>query len=311
MKNKNKILSEDKEIIDLGISSKVIDTKRIINRDGSFNVLRKGLKFFQSFSTYHWLISMSWTRFCLLILGSYLLVNIFYASLYYLGGEENFEGIKASTNFERFLNEFFFSTQTFTTVGYGRVNPVGVYANVISSIESLMGLLSLAVATGLLYGRFVRPYAKILYSDTAVIAPFKDHTAFQFRIANMRSTHQMVDVEIEVLLSFVDVDKRRFVNLDLEYKKINFFNATWTVNHVINEESPLFGLNESDLKGSEAEFLILLKGFDDTFAQIIHSRSSYRYDEIVWKAKFISVYTISEEGMITIELDKISDYEKV
>ncbi|MDZ4711618.1 MAG: ion channel [bacterium] len=311
MKNKSKVLSEDKEIIDLGISSKVIDAKRIINRDGSFNVFRKGLKFFESFSTYHWLISMSWTRFCLLILGSYLLVNIFFASLYYLGGEENFEGIKASTNFERFLNEFFFSTQTFTTVGYGRVNPVGVYANIISSIESLMGLLSLAVATGLLYGRFVRPYAKILYSDTAVIAPFKDHTAFQFRIANKRSSHQMVDVEIEVLLSIVDVDKRRFKSLDLEYKKINFFNSTWTVNHPINEESPLYGLSESDLNDAKAEFLILLKGFDDTFAQVIHWRSSYRYDEIVWSARFKSIYTISEEGMTTIELDKISDYEKV
>jgi len=311
LKNKSKVLSEDKEIIDLGISSKVIDAKRIINRDGSFNVFRKGLKFFESFSTYHWLISMSWTRFCLLILGSYLLVNIFFASLYYLGGEENFEGIKASTNFERFLNEFFFSTQTFTTVGYGRVNPVGVYANIISSIESLMGLLSLAVATGLLYGRFVRPYAKILYSDTAVIAPFKDHTAFQFRIANKRSSHQMVDVEIEVLLSIVDVDKRRFKSLDLEYKKINFFNSTWTVNHPINEESPLYGLSESDLNDAKAEFLILLKGFDDTFAQVIHWRSSYRYDEIVWSARFKSIYTISEEGMTTIELDKISDYEKV
>lgn len=301
-----------KEVTDLGLGSKIFDKKnRVINRDGSFNLKRKGLPFFESFSIYHWLISMSWFKFCGLILAAYLLVNIFFATLYFIGGDANFEGIQTNNNFDRFLNEFFFSTQTFTTVGYGRINPVGVYSNIISSIESLSGLLSLALATGLLYGRFVRPVAKIIYSDNALIAPYKDITGFQFRIANKRSDHQMVDTEVDVLLSRVENDALKFYNLKLEYKKISMFTATWTVNHPIDEESPLYGLTEDDLKEMDSEFFVLLKGFDDTFAQQVHSRSSYKYNEIIWGAKFVSVYGKSDDGETTIELDRISEITKI
>ncbi|HMS35168.1 MAG TPA: ion channel [Ignavibacteria bacterium] len=301
-----------KEVTDLGLGSKIFDKKnRVINRDGSFNLKRKGLPFFESFSIYHWLISMSWFKFCSLILAAYLLVNIFFATLYFIGGDANFEGIQTNNSFDRFLNEFFFSTQTFTTVGYGRINPVGVYSNIISSIESLSGLLSLALATGLLYGRFVRPVAKIIYSDNALIAPYKDITGFQFRIANKRSDHQMVDTEVDVLLSRVENDALKFYNLKLEYKKISMFTATWTVNHPIDEESPLYGLTEEDLKEMDSEFFVLLKGFDDTFAQQVHSRSSYKYNEIVWGAKFVSVYGKSDDGETTIELDRISEITKI
>lgn len=311
-KSRNKYFSKEKEVTDLGLSNKIFGkTRRVINRDGSFNIERKGLPFFESFSVYHWLISMSWLKFCALILSGYLVVNIFFACLYFLGGDANFEGIETRNNFDRFLNEFFFSTQTFTTVGYGRINPVGVYSNIISSIESLSGLLSLALATGLLYGRFVRPVAKIVYSDNAIIAPYKDITGFQFRIANKRADHQMVDTEVEVLLSRIENDAIKFYNLKLEYKKISIFTATWTVNHPIDEESPLYGLTSDDLKEMDSEFLILLNGFDDTFAQIVHSRSSYKYSEIVWGAKFVSTYGRSDDGRTTVELNRLSEIIQV
>ncbi|MEP7146371.1 MAG: ion channel [bacterium] len=295
---------------DLGLSTKITDRKRVINRDGTFNIVRRGLPFFSSFSIYHWLISMSWLKFGFLILAFYIITNIFFASLYFIGSDINFNGITATNDFDRFINEFFFSTQTFTTVGYGRINPVGVYANIISSIESLAGLLSLAVMTGVLFGRFARPVAKIIYSENALIAPFRDITGFQFRIANQRADHQMVDVEVELMLLGVKDGKRSFQDMKLEYKKINFFTTTWTVNHPINEESPLSGLTMEDLKDMNAEFLILLKGYDDTFAQIVHARSSYKYDEVVWGAKFISVYGMTDDGKTLIELDKISEYQK-
>lgn len=297
------------EVIDLGIGSRIIDNKRLINRDGSFNIKRRGLGYMQSYSFYYWLITMPWLKFCGVILVSYLVVNIFFATLYYAGGDENFEGIKTTNEFERYLNEFFFSTQTFTTVGYGRVNPVGVYSNIISSIESLTGLLSLALATGLLYGRFSRPVAKIIYSNNALISPYKDMTGFQFRIANKRTDHQMVDVEVEVMLITESGGNRNFHNLTLEYSRINFFTATWTVNHPIDEESPLYGLTSDDLRDLDAEFLILLKGFDDTFTQVVHSRSSYKHDEIIWGAKFVSVYDTTEDGYALVKLDMINDYE--
>ncbi len=225
------------EVTDLGIGNKVLDSdQRIVTKEGKFNIERRGISFFKSFSIYHYLISISWLKFCSLILMAYLLVNIFFALLYLAGGVENFEGIEINNTLDLFLNVFFFSTQTFTTVGYGRINPVGVYPNIISSIESLTGLLSLALATGLLYGRFSRPVAKIIYSDNAIIAPFKGLNAFQFRIANMKNDHDMIDVETEVILSKEQNNSRKFYNLKLEYRKINFFNASWTINHIINEE---------------------------------------------------------------------------
>ena len=303
--------SKLKEVNDLGIGNKVLESdQRIVTKDGRFNIERKGIRFFESFSIYHYLISISWIKFCLLILISFLLVNIIFALLYLAGGVENFEGITTNNTFDRFVNEFFFSTQTFTTVGYGRINPVGVYSNIISSIESLTGLLSLALATGLLYGRFSRPVAYILYSENAIIAPFKEQNAFQFRIANLKNEHDMIDVETEVIFSKKENDSRKFFNLKLEYKKISFFNASWTVNHVINEESPLYGLSEKNMKDAGCEFLILIKGYDNTFAQFVNSRFSYRFDEIVWGAKFANIYGRSEDGRGMIELDKIGLLEK-
>lgn len=304
-----KFYSQSKEVSDLGLSSKVTDRQRIINKNGSFNIDRKGLPFWESFSVYHWLISMSWIKFCLIILVAYLVTNIFFAGLYYIGGEENFTGIVANNEFERFLNEFFFSTQTFTTVGYGRVSPAGIYSNIISSVESLAGLLSLAIATGLLYGRFSRPLARILYSEKAVIAPFMGGNAFQFRIANKRAGHHMVDVEVEVIMSKVEEGKRSFFDLELEYKEISFFTSTWTVNHPINEVSPLSGMSEEDFRKNEIEFLVLLKGFDDTFAQTVHSRNSYTHDEIIWGARFANVYELNDDGITVIRLDKVSDVQ--
>lgn len=278
------------EVTDLGIGNKVLDSdQRIVTKEGKFNIERRGISFFKSFSIYHYLISISWLKFCSLILMAYLLVNIFFALLYLAGGVENFEGIEINNTLDLFLNVFFFSTQTFTTVGYGRINPVGVYPNIISSIESLTGLLSLALATGLLYGRFSRPVAKIIYSDNAIIAPFKGLNAFQFRIANMKNDHDMIDVETEVILSKEQNNSRKFYNLKLEYRKINFFNASWTINHIINEESPVYGLSEKDLKDSDCEFLILIKGYDNTFAQYVNSRYSYRYDELIWGASFANI----------------------
>lgn len=298
------------EINDLGIGSKVIDSnQRLITKKGKFNIERKGIPFLKSFSFYHYLISVSWFKFCLLVLSAFIFVNVIFALLYLAGGVENFEGIETTNTFERFMNEFFFSTQTFTTVGYGRINPVGMYSNIVSSFESLVGLLSFALATGLLYGRFSRPLAKIMYSENAIVSPFRETNAFQFRIANMRNDHDMIDVEIEVILSKVENNSRRFFDLKLEYKKINFFNTSWTVNHIIDENSPMSGMNLKDLKEAESEFLILLKGFDDTFAQYVNSRFSYRYDEVIWGVKFKNIFGKSEDGRGMVRLDKISEIE--
>jgi len=299
---------------ELGFGSNLTDiTQAIINKDGSFNVKKTGVPFTESFGIYHFFITMSWFKFCLYILFLYLLINLFFTSLYLIAGIEGINGITNTDAFEKFLYTFFFSTQTFTTVGYGTINPQGIAQNIIASFESLLGLLSLAFATGLLYGRFSKPVAKIIYSENALIAPFKEANALQFRAANQRAKHEMTDVEVNLIFTLVEdndgVLKRKFYNLELEYNKISFFASTWTVNHIINENSPLYGLTKEDFENIDAEFLVLLKGFDTSYAQKVQSLYSYRYSDLIWGAKFRKIYSRTRTGRMQVELDKISEYD--
>jgi inward rectifier potassium channel len=312
-KTLNKINDEDFQ--DLGFGAKVASQRqRLINRDGSFNVVRTGQSFFERFSPYHYLVSISWLRFNTFVVLSYLVINILFAFIYLTFGINNLNA-QHTYFFHDFLNSFFFSLQTFTTVGYGRLNPTSDIESFIAGIESLTGLMGFALATGLLYGRFSRPNAKIIFSKNAVIAPYRDITAFEFRIANARD-NQLIEADIQVMLSMKDrakgrETKRVFHNLSLERQKVTFFSLTWTVVHPIDKESPLYGLTASELKETDAEFLILFKAFDDTFSQTVHSRSSYKYDEIIWNAAFKSVYLDTKSGVSTIDMRIIHEIDKL
>jgi inward rectifier potassium channel len=312
VKSRKNIIEE--EVKNLGLGSKENPTgKRIINHDGSFNIIKKGIPFLESFNFYHYLVTISWPKFILIVFSGYLVLNAVFGMIFYLIGVDHLMGVIATSETDKYLEAFFFSAQSFTTVGYGRISPVGFWTSTIAALESLTGLLGLALATGLLYGRFSRPIARILHSKNAIIAPFKDVNALQFRAANKQKS-QMIDVEVTVMLSIIQnqngTNIRKFYNLSLEYKKINFFPTIWTVNHIIDENSPFYGLGDQDLLNGEAEIMILLKGFDDTFSQNVHTRFSYKADEIIWGARFVNVFGIEEDGTGTVELDKIGEYEK-
>ena len=257
---------------------------------------------------------MPWGKFALLIFSLFLIVNLFFALLYFLVGTEHLVGIIAKNAAEEFAEAFFFSTQTLTTVGYGRISPVGFSVSLIASIESLTGLMSFAIVTGLLYGKFSRPVAHIRYSKFALIAPYLNTKAFMFRIINERN-HQLIEVAAEVVYSRLEKKEdgslqRKYYALKLERNLVNFFPSNWTIVHAITEESPLYGLTAKELDESETEILILIKGFDDSFAQTVHSRNSYTSDEIVWNAKFVNMQ--ENEGFMTIvDMAKLSDYLKV
>jgi inward rectifier potassium channel len=229
-------------------------------------------------------------------------------------GINHLGGITGTTVFEQFLDAFFFSGQTITTVGYGVIHPVGFWASTISLVESMTGLLGFALATGLLYGRFSRPNAKILYSKKAVIAPYKEITAFEFRIANVRK-NQLIEIDILLVLSMKVSENgqtlRRFFELPLERKQINFFPLTWTIVHPINEDSPMYGITFDELKESGAEFMILIKAFDDTFSQSVHSRSSYTIDELIWGARFKNMYIESAKGITAVDMGLFHETDNV
>jgi inward rectifier potassium channel len=283
---------------------------RLLSKDGNFNVKREGQSFFERLSPYHQLIRMSWGNFLLLIIAFFILVNLLFSMSYYLVGLNQLAGILSKDPVSEFIEVNAFSAQTLTTVGYGRINPIGLGSDILTSFESLFGLLSFAFITGLLYGRFSRPFARLLYSENAIIAPFQNKTALMFRIANGRK-NQLIECETTLLFNYLDKESnmRRFINLTLEYNKVNALSLSWTVVHPINEDSPLNGLSKIDLEEMKAEVIVLFKAFDDTYSQVVHTRHSYTAPELVWGAKFNPMFNRSNDGKATVlDLKKIGEF---
>jgi inward rectifier potassium channel len=290
-------------------------TQRLINKDGSFNIIKKGAGFTPR-DIYQYLINVSWPKFFLIVLTFYIALNFIFAMLYFIIGADHINGINSRNFINTYSDLFFFSVQTFTTVGYGGMIPKDFITNIIAAMETLTGLLGFALATGLLYGRFSRPSARIIYSKMALISPFKDKNdknSFQFRIANQRR-NTLMEMEAKVMVAFIErtdgQSVKRYYDMKLERSYIYFFPLSWTLVHPIDNESPLFGKGPNELRALEAEILILIKGFDDTFSQVVHSRFSYSYDEIVWGAKFKKTFFIDDNGDFVIDLKNIHDYEK-
>jgi inward rectifier potassium channel len=303
------------EIRDLGFGSVVSQEQqiRLLNRDGSFNVARRGYSFWEALSSYHELVTMSWPKFYALVLLVFLLANAIFGGLYLLCGPGSV--VNQSTHIDATWKDiFFYSIQTISTIGSSTFVAVGVAGNTVQAIELLFGLMGFAVIAGLVFARFSRPTARILYSEKAVIAPYRGITAFEFRVANGRN-NQMIEVNAKVLFTrFENVDGRplrRYYLLPLERDNVTFFPLSWTVVHPIDDQSPIKGITPAEMAASNAEFLILMQGIDETFAQNVHSRSSYRGDEIVWNAKFADVFSGMKEKNLTVDMRKFSEVEKV
>ena len=287
--------------------------KRAINQDGQFNVRRTGVTG-REFNPYLYLISVPWPVFIGIVVVVFLIANVFFGALYMWIGIEHLKGAEASSTWSEFLNAFFFSAHTLTTVGYGNMYPIGPGANTIAVIEALLGLLSFAIATGLVFGRFSRPSARIGFSKTMLVAPYMGGKSLQFRIVNRRSNN-LIDLNAQLLLMTVDQGDgtllRKYAVLELEREHVLFFPLTWTVVHPITENSPLYGKTAQDLERLQAEILIMIKAFDDTFGQTVQVRYSYRYDEITWGAKFTPAFEIEPNGDLRLEVNKVGSIEPV
>jgi inward rectifier potassium channel len=290
---------------DLGLGLKA-GRARGVNKDGSFNVRRLGLPRLRPYELYHHLITMGWAPFLGLLFLGFLLTNAGFALLYLGIGMEHFTRPGGPSLLARLQDAFFFSAQTLTTVGYGHISPAGFLASAAAALESLLGLLSFALATGLLYGRFSRPQACLRFSAQAVVAPYEDRSAFMFRLVNMRS-NQLIEVEATVSLSFLEpgTSTRRFTQLPLERSKIHLFPSSWTVVHPITETSPLYGMAEQDLLEARGEVIVLIKAFDDTFSQTIYARTSYTADEVRFGARFRPMTAIGTDGMTEMDVAQL------
>lgn len=283
---------------------------RLLKHDGTPNIEKRGIGFFARLSWFHSMLSISAWRFFLIILFFYISVNFFFTLLYYFIVVEHLIGLKTTSETEKFMEAFFFSTQTYTTVGYGRISPSGFLMNAVSSFHALIGLLSFAVATGLMYGRFSRPKAFIKFAEDAVIAPYKEITALMIRLSPFKNT-TLTDAQAKITLAIMTDEKgktsNQFYNLELELSSINALTLSWTVVHPITKESPLYNFTEQDFKNIKGELIVFVKAFDDMFSNTVIARTSYTFEEIVYGSKFVPMFHRDNERNTTVlELDKLS-----
>jgi len=283
--------------------------RRLLNRDGTFTVGRRGLGWRAALNTYYRLLTIRWPTFIAMVVGLFLVINTAFALGYLACGPEGISGAGE----HGFRRTFFFSVHTLTTIGYGHMAPASLAVDVLVLVEALAGVLSFAIVTGIVFARFSRPHADIVFSQPAVIAPYRGGQALMFRIANRRH-NQIIELEAKVFLSILDrkatKPARRFERLKLERSGIPFFPLSWTIVHPIDESSPLAGLTAEDLERDGAEVMVLLTGIDETFFQTVHTRTSYRASEIVWNARFGNMFEGHETGAPTlVDVARIHDIE--
>ena len=305
------LTTQQQEERDLGFGSVVgqANEKRLLNRDGTFNPRREGMGFLHSLSAYHFLLTISWRQFIMVVTAGYLAANLVFAMSYMAAGPDAIIGQDASKFGGEFGRAFFFSVETLGTIGYGNIQPNGVLPNVIVTIESLTGLSILALGTGILFARFSRPTAQIVFSDRAVIAPYRNITGLMFRLTNGRA-NQLIELEAKVLFTRMEGDSRRYDQLELERKRLVFFPLSWTIVHPIDEKSPLYGMTREDLVEKDAEVLVLLSGIDETFSMTVHARTSYKPAEVVFGQRFVNIYNpVREDGTVSIDVRKLGATE--
>lgn len=305
-----------KYITDTGFSSNTKNEgTRLLNKDGSVSLNRIGLSFSQRFSVFHWLINMGWISFFSMLLTGYILVNLFFALLYVGFGIDGLSGDHSPNFTDQVFEAFYFSAQTLTTVGFGAISPIKTAHNIIASLEAFLGLLSFAMSTGLLYGRFSKPQAKTLFSKYAVISPYQEtNKGLMIRMAN-RQDNQLINVNARLILSWVEQEetgeKRKFQNLELEYEHINMLVSSWTIVYPFKDDTPSALKSAAQIKAHKVELVLQIDAYDETYSQQIHSRTSYTCDELIWGAKFVPILGKDDSGNAILRLDQFDDYSNV
>ena len=285
---------------------------RFINKDGSFNLRREGISLLRRTSVYQKMLTIPIWQFAGIVLAFYFVINVFFTSLYLLIGTSQLQGMLAERGWQRIKEVFYFSTQTFTTLGYGRINPAGDAASIISSLEALCGFATFAIMTGLIYGRFTKPKSFLVFSNYALISPFRDKTALMFRMANYKDNHNLTNAEIKVTMALLVDSEYNFYDLALERQKVDNLPMNWTVVHPIDENSPLNGLTAADIEAADVELYVLITAFDEVYSSSVLQRTSYTYKEMKFDAKFIPMYRESEDGKTTIlEMHKLDHIKEL
>ncbi|PWB23282.1 ion channel [Flavobacterium sp. HTF] len=287
---------------------------RFVNKNGTANIEKRGMHLLQRISWYHTMIEMPNWKFMLILFSFYIIINFIFAIIYYAIGIEHLDGINASGSFlTQFGQAYFFSAQTFTTVGYGHISPTGFLTSALSAAEALIGLLSFAIATGLFFGRFSKPTAFLKFSHHALISPYGENKGLMIRLVPFKNTN-FTDATAKVTLGMSIEENgqktNKFYNLELELDRINALSLSWTLVHPITENSPLYNFTEEDFKRTQGEILVFITTFDDMYSNTVAARTSYTFNEIIYGAKFSTMYNRSKDNTKTIlHLDKLNQYD--
>lgn len=284
---------------------------RTLTREGKINFANPQKEINIS-DLYHSMMALSWWKLIFLVVFIYIVINLFFATIYFLGGPEAIDGSVHASAFERFLDYFFFSVQTFATIGYGKMTPKTFGANLTVTIEAFCGLVSVALLTGVIFSRFAKPRTKMIFSKVAVITHHNSIRQLMFRVSNTRM-NRIVEAHAKVTLSIDDTSMeghayRHLIDLKLERDSTTLLGLSWTVRHPIEESSPLFNASVEDLKNKHAEVLVAITGLDDTYGQTVNAVTSYIADEIIDNARFVDIISRTKDGKVFVAHDKIHDY---
>lgn len=295
--------------IDPGLGSQYSrEIKRLVNSDGSYNMVRLGgLRGIRDF--YKYLIEISWTRFILFSLASYLLINALFATIYLLIGIEHISG--TSPEIPDYLEAFFFSAQTFTSVGYGMLSPIGIPANIVGTLESFCGLMSIALITGLLYGRFSRPKSKLAFSEKVILTPYESGKALMLKIVNKRDS-VLLNANVRIIMIMdrggeMEQFNKLYFDLELVLDRIHFFPLTWTLVHAIDEKSPVYNMTIEELEARNTEILILVEAFDETHSQMVTEKHAYGNGSWMENVKFDRNFRINESGVLELYINELNN----
>lgn len=287
--------------------------RRSLKEDGNFNIKRVGA-IGHLRDIYKYLIELPSYKFTGFFIFSFFGLNALFALIYLLIGVDQLQGLSEEQH--PFWGAFYFSSQTFTTVGYGAISPRGNASSFVAAIEAFMGLIFFSMATGLIYGRFSRPSAKIGFSHNVIITPHKDGTALMFKIVHRRN-NTLLNCKVHVTLSIAHEDPtqhvtiRQYYSLPLETDFVRFFPLTWTLVHQINDDSPFYGLSVQELRNRTAELLVLVEAFDETYAQKVIQKHSYAEDQWLDNVKFKRNFHVNEEGEVVLHIHELDEVEAI
>jgi inward rectifier potassium channel len=277
-------------------------------RVGRLEILKINAAKFDLRDTYHLILTLSWPKFAAVLLVVYIFVNLIFAGLYALGGRCIAELPPGS-----FAEAFFFSVETLATVGYGHMYPDTFYGHCVTTVEIVIGMFGMAVITGLIFIRFSRPTARILFSKCAVISAFDGVPTLMLRVANLRHV-AMAEAEFRVMLFRnepiqEEESVRRFYPLKLQFDRMIAFPVALTLRHVIDESSPLYGMTPEDLEKSDTRLMASVVCIDTVIPAPVQSANDYSYDDILWNRRFVEIYTETPDGRISVDYGRIHHTE--